>query len=157
LNRTLIPRLNMKLKRILLAEDNLDDIELTLRVLAEYHLANKVDVVRDGAEALDYLYRRARFADRSPGNPALLVLDNMMPRVDGLEVVRQVKADEQLKTIPVVMLTSSREQSDLLKSYQLGVNAYVIKPVDLCDFVNVVRELGGFWGMVNQPPPASPS
>ena len=147
----------MKFKRILLAEDNLDDIELTLRVLAEYHLANKVDVVRDGVEALDYLFRRGRFADRPHGNPALLVLDNKMPRLDGMEVVRQVKSDEGLKTIPVVMLTSSREQEDLLKSYQLGVNAYVIKPVDFCDFVNVVRELGGIWGMVNEPPPRSPS
>ncbi len=147
----------MKLKRILLAEDNLDDIELTLRVLAEYHLANKVDVVRDGVEALDYLRHRGRFADRPPGNPALLLLDNKMPRLDGLEVVRQVKSDEQLKTIPVVMLTSSREQGDLLKSYELGVNAYVIKPVNFYDFVNAVRELGGFWGIVNEPPPRLPS
>ena len=147
----------VKFKRILLAEDNLDDIELTLRVLAEYHLANKVDVVRDGVEALDYLFRRGRFADRPPGNPALLLLDNKMPRVDGLEVVRRVKADERLKTIPVVMLTSSREQGDLFKSYELGVNAYVIKPVDFYDFVNAVRELGGFWGIVNEPPPRSPS
>jgi len=147
----------MKFKRILLAEDNLDDIELTLRVLAEYHLANKVDVVRDGVEALDYLFRRGRFADRPPGNPALLLLDNKMPRVDGLEVVRRVKADERLKTIPVVMLTSSREQGDLFKSYELGVNAYVIKPVDFYDFVNAVRELGGFCGIVNEPPPRSAS
>jgi CheY-like chemotaxis protein len=144
----------MKFKRILLAEDNLDDIELTLRVLAEYHLANKVDVVCDGVEALDYLFRRGRFAGRSPGNPALVLLDNMMPRMDGLEVVRRVKADAHLKTIPVVMLTSSREQGDLLKSYELGVNAYVIKPVDFHAFVNAVRELGGFWGIVNEPPPA---
>ena len=147
----------MNFKRILLAEDNLDDIELTLRVLAEYHLANKVDVVRDGVEALDYLFRRGRFAGRPPGNPALLLLDNKMPRVDGLEVVRRVKADERLKTIPVVMLTSSREQGDLFKSYELGVNAYVIKPVDFYDFVNAVRELGGFWGIVNEPPPRSAS
>ena len=147
----------VKFKRILLAEDNLDDIELTLRVLAEYHLANKVDVVRDGVETLDYLFRRGRFADRPPGNPALLLLDNKMPRVDGLEVVRRVKADERLKTIPVVMLTSSREQGDLFKSYELGVNAYVIKPVDFYDFVNAVRELGGFWGIVNEPPPRSAS
>jgi len=147
----------MKFKRILLAEDNLDDIELTLRVLAEYHLANTVDVVRDGVEALDYLFRRGRFADRPPGNPALLLLDNKMPRVDGLEVVRRVKADERLKTIPVVMLTSSREQGDLFKSYELGVNAYVIKPVDFYDFVNAVRELGGFWGIVNEPPPRTSS
>ncbi len=143
----------MKFKRILLAEDNLDDIELTLRVLAEYHLANKVDVVRDGVETLDYLFRRGRFADRPPGNPALLVLDNKMPRVDGLEVVRQIKTDERLKTIPVVMLTSSHEQGDLFKSYELGVNAYVIKPVKFFDFVNAVREIGAFWGIVNEPPP----
>ena len=147
----------MKFKRILLAEDSLDDIELTLRVLAEYHLANKVDVVRDGVEALDYLFRRGRFADRPPGNPALLLLDNKMPRVDGLEVVRRVKADERLKTIPVVMLTSSREQVDLFKSYELGVNAYVIKPVKFYDFVNAVREIGSFWGIVNEPPPPSTS
>ena len=147
----------MKFKRILLAEDNLDDIELTLRVLAEYHLANKVDVVRDGVDALDYLFCRGRFADRPPGNPALLLLDNKMPRVDGLEVVRRVKTDERLKTIPVVMLTSSHEQGDLLKSYELGVNAYVIKPVKFYDFVNAVRELGAFWGIVNEPPPQSPS
>ena len=147
----------MKFKRILLAEDNLDDIELTLRVLAEYHLANKVDVVRDGVDALDYLFCRGRFADRPPGNPALLLLDNKMPRVDGLEVVRRVKADERLKTIPVVMLTSSREQGDLFKSYELGVNAYVIKPVKFYDFVNAVRQLGAFWGIVNEPPPQSPS
>ena len=148
----------MKFKRILLAEDNLDDIELTLRVLAEYHLANKVDVVRDGAEALDYLFRRGRFADRPSGNPALLVLDNKMPLVDGLEVVRQIKTDDRLKTIPVVMLTSSHEQGDLFKSYELGVNAYVIKPVKFYDFVNAVREIGAFWGIVNEPPPpGSPS
>jgi len=147
----------MKFKRILLAEDNLDDIELTLRVLAEYHLANKVDVVRDGVDALDYLFCRGRFADRPPGNPALVLLDNKMPRVDGLEVVRLVKSDERLKTIPVVMLTSSREQVDLFKSYELGVNAYVIKPVKFYDFVNAVREIGSFWGIVNEPPPPSTS
>jgi CheY-like chemotaxis protein len=147
----------MNFKRILLAEDNLDDIEQTLRVLAEYHLANQVDVVRDGVDALDYLFCRGRFADRPPGNPALLVLDNKMPRLDGLEVVRRVKTDERLKTIPVVMLTSSHEQGDLFKSYELGVNAYVIKPVKFYDFVNAVRELGAFWGIVNEPPPRSPS
>ena len=146
----------MKFKRILLAEDNLDDVELTLRVLAEYHLANKVDVVRDGAEALDYLFRRGRFADRPPDYPALLILDNNMPLVDGLEVVRQIKTDDRLKTIPVVMLTSSHEQGDLFKSYELGVNAYVIKPVKFYDFVNAVREIGAFWGVVNEPPPGSP-
>ena len=147
----------MNLKRILLAEDNLDDIELTLRVLAEYHLANKVDVVRDGVDALDYLFCRGRYADRPPGNPALILLDNKMPRVDGLEVVRRVKTDERLKMIPVVMLTSSHEQGDLFKSYELGVNAYVIKPVKFFDFVTAVRQLGSFWGIVNEPPPQPPS
>ena len=147
----------MNFKRILLAEDNLDDIELTLRVLAEYHLANKVDVVRDGVDALDYLFCRGRFADRPPGNPALILLDNKMPRVDGLEVVRLVKSTERLKTIPVVLLTSSHEQGDLFKSYELGVNAYVIKPVKFFDFVNAVRQLGSFWGIVNEPPPQPPS
>ncbi len=144
------------LKRILLAEDSLNDIELTLHALAEHHLANTVDIARDGAEALDYLYRRGKFANRPSGNPALLVLDNKMPKMDGLEVLQQIKSDEQLKTIPVMMLTSSREHGDLLKSYQLGVNAYVVKPVDFCDFVSAVRELGAFWGILNEPPPQSP-
>ena len=108
-------------------------------------------------DALDYLFCRGRFADRPPGNPALILLDNKMPRVDGLEVVRLVKSDERLKTIPVVMLTSSHEQGDLFKSYELGVNAYVIKPVKFFDFVNAVRQLGSFWGIVNEPPPQPPS
>ena len=140
-----------ELNRILLAEDNLNDIELTLRALAEFHLANQVDVVRDGAEALDYLYCRHKYAGRRSGNPAVVVLDNKMPKVDGLEVLQQVKADEHLRTIPVVMLTSSREHGDMLKSYQLGVNAYVVKPVDFCDFLSAVRDLGAFWGIVNEP------
>ena len=144
------------LKRILLAEDSLNDIELTLHALADYHLANAVDIARDGAEALDYLYRRGKFALRPPGNPALLVLDNKMPRIDGLEVLQQIKSDEHLRTIPVMMLTSSREHGDLLKSYQLGVNAYVVKPVDFCDIVNAVRELGAFWGILNEPPHQPP-
>jgi CheY-like chemotaxis protein len=143
----------MKIQRILLAEDSLNDIELILRALAEHQLDSVVDVARDGAEALDYLYRRGKFASRPPGNPALLVLDNKMPKMDGLEVLQQIKADEQLKTIPVVMLTSSREQCDLLKGYVLGVNSYVVKPVDFGDFVKAVRELGSFWGFVNEPPP----
>ncbi len=144
-----------ELDRILLAEDNMNDIELTLSALLEHHLANKVDVVRDGEEALDYLYCRGRFANRRPGNPALLVLDNKMPKIDGLEVLERIRMDADLKTIPVVMLTSSREHGDLLKSYKLGVNAYVVKPVDFFDFIRAVRELGAFWGIVNEPPPDS--
>jgi CheY-like chemotaxis protein len=141
------------LRRILLAEDSANDIELTLAALNEHHLANQVDVARDGEQALDYLYRRGAHAERSAGNPAVVLLDLKMPKVDGLEVLRQVKSDPILKSIPVVMLTSSREEGDLLRSYQLGVNAYVVKPVAFGDFVDAVRQLGGFWAVVNEVPP----
>ena len=141
-----------ELKRILMAEDSANDIELTLAALAEHRLANQVDVARDGAEALDYLYRRGAYAHRPPGNPVVMLLDLKMPKVDGLEVLRQVKSDPDLKTIPVVMLTSSREEGDLLRSYELGVNAYVVKPVDFGDFMGAIRHLGGFWGLINEPP-----
>jgi len=141
------------LKRILLAEDSANDLELTLAALAENRLANGVTIVRDGAEALDYLYYRGAYAKRSDGNPALVLLDLKMPKVDGIEVLRQIKQDADLKHIPVVMLTSSREEQDLLRSYELGVNAYVVKPVDFVEFMDAVRNLGGFWGVVNEPPP----
>jgi CheY-like chemotaxis protein len=141
------------LKRIVLAEDNANDVELTLAALAEINLANEVVVVRDGAEAMDYLYRRNAFAHRSPGNPAVLLLDLKMPKVDGIDVLRAIKADEALKTIPVVMLTSSREEQDLVRTYELGVNAYVVKPVDFRNFIDAVRHLGAFWAVVNEPPP----
>jgi CheY-like chemotaxis protein len=140
-------------RRILLAEDSANDVELTLTALAEHRLANQVDVVRDGAEALDYLHRRGEFGDRAPGNPAVMLLDLKMPKVSGLEVLRAIKADPALMTIPVVMLTSSREEGDLVKSYELGVNAYVVKPVDFADFVGAVRHLGTFWALVNEAPP----
>jgi CheY-like chemotaxis protein len=142
-----------ELRRILLAEDSANDVELTLAALSEYHLANQVDVVRDGAETLDYLYRRGEYAARASGNPALLMLDLKMPRVSGLEVLEQVKNDANLRAIPVVMLTSSREEGDLVRSYELGVNAYVVKPVDFGEFMGAVRQLGGFWAVVNEPPP----
>jgi CheY-like chemotaxis protein len=141
------------LKRIVLAEDNANDVELTLAALRENHVVNEIDVVRDGEEALDYLYKRNRYADRVGGNPALLLLDLKMPKVDGIEVLRQIKSDPALKTTPVVVLTSSREESDLLKSYDLGVNAYVVKPVDFPAFVDAVKLLGGFWAVVNETPP----
>lgn len=147
-----------ELRRILLAEDSANDAELTLAALAEHRLANQVDVVHDGAEALDYLYRREVYAGRPGGNPAVLLLDLKMPKVSGLEVLRILKADGQLRTIPVVMLTSSREEADLVTSYELGVNAYVVKPVGFQDFMVAVRQLGGFWGVVNEaPPPAMQS
>jgi CheY-like chemotaxis protein len=143
------------IRRILLVEDNPNDVELTLAALAEHHLANEVVVLRDGAEALDYLYGRGAHASRQDNNPALVLLDLKMPKVDGLEVLRQMKADARLKTIPVVMLTSSREEKDLIESYRLGVNAYVVKPVDFPEFVDAVKQLGAFWAVVNEPPPAT--
>lgn len=138
---------------ILLAEDNPNDVELTLAALGEHHLANEVKVVNDGAEALDYLYRRGRFASRANGNPVVVLLDLKMPKVDGLEVLRIIKSDENLKNIPVVMLTSSREEPDLKRSYKLGVNAYVVKPVEFQSFMSAVKQVGVFWVIYNEPPP----
>ena len=140
-------------KRILLVEDNHNDVELTLRALAESHLANEVVVVRDGAEALDYLYQRGDYALRAHENPVLILLDIKMPKVDGLEVLRQLKQDEQLKLIPVVIMTSSREEQDVIESYRLGVNAYVVKPIDFPQFTEAIKTLGLFWIVINQPPP----
>ncbi len=141
------------LKRILLAEDSDRDVELTLAALEEYNLANEVIVAHDGAEALDYLYQRGKFADHANGLPVVVILDLKMPKVDGLEVLRQMKADSKLKQVPVVMLTSSREEQDLVRSYQLGVNAYVVKPVDFQKFVASIKQLGFFWAIINEPPP----
>ena len=143
------------IKRILFAEDSERDIELALEAFAEHQLADMVEVARDGAEALDYLYLRGKFAGRPDGHPALVLLDLKMPRVDGLEVLRQIKTDPALKKIPVVMMTSSREQQDLMKSYDLGVNAYVVKPVTFAEFLESVAQLGIFWALVNEPPPGS--
>ena len=143
------------LGRILLVEDDPKDVELTLTALEEYNLANEVIVARDGEEALDYLYYRGNFSTRSNGNPAVLLLDLKLPKVDGLEVLQQVKSDEKLRMIPVVVLTSSHEEKDMIASYKLGVNASVVKPVDFHEFVNAIKELGVFWAVINQPPPGS--
>jgi len=143
------------LRRILMVEDDAKDVELSLTALEQYNLANEVIVVRDGDEALDYLYQRGQFMARPGGNPAVLLLDLKLPKVDGLEVLQRVKTDDRLKMIPVVVLTSSREESDMVASYQLGVNAYVVKPVDFHEFVNAVKELGIFWALINEPPPGS--
>jgi CheY-like chemotaxis protein len=142
------------LRTILLAEDNANDVELTLAALRGNRVVNDVVVVRDGAEALDYLARRHQYSGRPIGNPALLLLDLKMPKVDGIEVLRQVKSHASWKTIPVVVLTSSREEQDLLRTYDLGVNAYVVKPVAFQQFVEAVTLLGGFWAVINEPPPA---
>ena len=144
-----------EVKTILLAEDNANDLELTLAALEENNLANKVVAVRDGAEALDYLERRGRFAGRAAGHPVLALLDLKMPKVDGLEVLRHIKSSPSLRDIPVVMLTSSREEQDLVRSYELGVNAYVVKPVEFSEFMAAVRQLGGFWAVLNEVPNAS--
>ena len=144
-----------KFRRILMVEDDPRDVELTLTALEDYKLANEVVVCRDGQEALDYLYSRGKFSDRVNENPAVMLLDLKLPKVDGLEVLQQVKSDERLRMIPVVMLTSSHEENDMMRSYKLGVNAYVVKPVDFHEFVNAVKELGVFWAVINQPPPAA--
>ena len=143
------------LGRILIVEDDPNDVELTLTALAEYNLANEVVVTRDGQQALDYLYCRGEFGARADENPAVMLLDLKLPKVDGLEVLQQIKSDERLKMIPVVVLTSSHEEKDMMRSYKLGVNAYVVKPVDFHEFVNAVKELGAFWAVVNEPPPGS--
>jgi CheY-like chemotaxis protein len=143
------------LGRILMVEDDSKDVELTLTALEDYNLANEVVVARDGVEALDYLYCRGEFKDRPNENPAVMLLDLKLPNIDGLEVLQQVKSDEKLKLIPVVVLTSSKEEKDMVASYKLGVNAYVVKPVDFHEFVNAIKELGAFWGIINEPPPGS--
>lgn len=143
------------LKHILLAEDNPNDLELTLAALQQHRVANEVAVVRDGAEVLDYLYRRGDYAGRVGPQPVLLLLDLKMPKVDGLEVLKQIKSDAALKGMPVVMLTSSRQESDLVRSYDLGVNGYVVKPVDFTEFMEAVRQIGAFWAVINEVPPAA--
>ena len=145
--------MNITVKRILLAEDSDRDAELTINALAQHNLVNEVERVRDGAEMLDYLYERGQYANRPSGNPAVVLLDLKMPKVDGLEVLRQIRSEPRLKLIPVVVMTSSREEQDVVRSYELGVNAYVVKPVKFSEFVNAVKQVGVFWAIINQPPP----
>ena len=143
------------LKPILLVEDDPRDLELTLLALERTQLANEVVVVRDGAQALEYLQREGDHATRQPGNPAVILLDLKLPKVNGLEVLQAVRASQELRSIPVVMLTSSQEESDVMRSYSLGVNAYVVKPVDFKQFIAAIAELGIFWAVLNEPPPGS--
>ena len=145
--------MNPTIKNILLVEDDPRDVELTLAGLAEHNLANKVVLARDGEEALDYLYYRGKFSTRTGGRPVVVLLDIKMPKVSGLEVLKAIKADEQLKVIPVVILSSSRETPDLVECYRHGVNAYVVKPVDFADFMQAIKQLGLFWAAVNELPP----
>jgi CheY-like chemotaxis protein len=143
------------LKRILLVEDNDRDMELTLAALEEYNLANEVVIAHDGVEALDYIYGRGKFAGHANGQPVVVLLDLKMPKMDGLEVLRQMRGDPNIRHVPVVMLTSSREEQDLIHSYELGVNAYVVKPVDFQKFVDSVKQIGMFWAIINEPPPGT--
>lgn len=143
------------LKPILLVEDNADDLELALRALAKTHLANEVVVTRDGEEALQYLFREGPFAERPSGNPAVVLLDLKLPKVDGIQVLERIRNHPELRSVPVVMLTSSSMESDLARAYRHGVNAYVVKPMNFTDFIEAVRELGVFWAVLNEPPPGS--
>jgi CheY-like chemotaxis protein len=142
----------MKLKTILIAEDNQNDIDLTILALSEYKLANNIEVVNDGVELMEYLRSQGKFKGRTPDNPAVIFLDLKMPRMDGMEVLKEIKNDPVLKLIPVVMVTSSREETDLLQSYKLGVNAYVVKPVDFNQFISAIKQLGAFWAILNELP-----
>jgi CheY-like chemotaxis protein len=147
--------MSAQLKPILLVEDNPKDLELTLVALEKNQLANEVITLRDGAEALDYLFRRGQYQSRAEGNPAVILLDLKLPKVDGLQVLEQIRADAALRSVPVVMLTSSREEKDLVRSYNLGVNAYVVKPVGFREFIQAISDLGIFWAVLNAPPPGS--
>ena len=145
----------IELRTILLAEDNPKDVELTLEALTEHNLANRLTVVKDGVEVMEYLKREGKFKMRRPGNPAILLLDIKMPRMDGIEVLRTIRTDPALKMLPVVILTSSREEQDLIRSYELGVNAYVVKPVDFKEFMEAIKQVGVFWAVINELPPES--
>ena len=145
----------VEIRTILFAEDNPRDVELTLEALEDHNLANNVIVVRDGVETIDYLRCEGKYKQRISGNPAVLLLDIKMPRMDGLEVLKAIRGDDKLKTLPVVMLTSSREEQDMVRSYALGVNAYVVKPVDFKEFIEAVKQVGVFWAVINEVPPGS--
>jgi len=147
--------MDVKMKRILLVEDDPNDVELTLTALKEFNLANEVVVAGDGAEALDFLFKRGAFSERVNGNPAVILLDLKLPKISGMEVLKQIRESEALKMIPVVILTSSREEKDLNDGYSLGTNAYVVKPLDFQQFLEAIKQLGAFWALINEPPPGS--
>ena len=143
----------VELRTILLAEDNPKDVELTLEAMAENNLANQVVVVKDGVEALEYLRHEGKYKLRKAGNPCVILLDIKMPRMDGIEALRNIRSDDALKIIPVVILTSSREKKDLIDTYELGVNAYVVKPISFLRFIEAVKHTGAFWAVINELPP----
>ena len=141
-----------KLNRILIVEDNDNDLELTIDAISEYNLANYIDTARDGEEALDYLHKKGKYQNRENGNPIVVLLDLKLPKVSGQEVLKEIKSNDKLKTIPVVVLTSSKEETDIIESYQKGVNAYVVKPVEFSKFIEAVKQLGVFWALINESP-----
>lgn len=147
--------MNIMMKRILLVEDDPNDVEMTLNALGQFNLVNEIVVARDGAEALDYLFKRGQFSGRMNGNPIVILLDLKLPKISGLEVLKQIRETRDMKMIPVVILTSSREEKDLNEGYSLGTNAYVVKPIDFQQFIEAVRQLGAFWALINEPPPGS--
>lgn len=146
--------MNTELKKILIVDDSPKDVELTIAALSERNLANEVVVAEDGVEALDYLNKRGKFAESGSSNPAVILLDIKMPRMNGIEVLKYIRSDPNFKLIPVIMVTSSREEKDLVESYKLGANSYVVKPVDIIQFIDAIKVLGQYWAVVNQPPPA---
>jgi len=143
--------MNMEVRKILIVDDSPNDVELTITALDEINLANEVVVADDGVEALDYLYKRGKFANAT-GFPAVILLDIKMPRMDGIEVLRHIRNDPKFKVIPVIMVTSSREERDLVESYKLGANSYVVKPVDIVQFIDAIKVLGQYWAIINQLP-----
>jgi len=144
--------MNAKVKTILIVDDNPKDVELAISALAEKNLANQVIVAEDGIEALDYLYKRGKFSNEK-GDPAIIMLDIKMPLMDGIEVLRQIRSNPKFRLIPVIMVTSSREERDLIESYNLGANSYVVKPVDIVQFIDAIKVLGQYWAVINEPPP----
>jgi len=146
--------MNTEIKRILIVDDSPKDVELTIAALSEKNLGNEVVVAEDGVEALDYLYKRGRFANSEKGNPAVILLDIKMPRMNGIEVLKHIRSDPKFKFIPVIMVTSSGEEKDLVESYKLGANSYMVKPVDIVQFIDAIKVLGQYWVVINQQPPA---
>jgi CheY-like chemotaxis protein len=142
-----------EIKKILIVDDSPNDVELTIKALKKNNLANEIDVAEDGEEALDYLYKRGKFTGRENVNPAVIIMDIKMPKVNGIEVLKHIRSNPEFKLIPVIMLTSSGEEKDLVESYKLGANAYVVKPVDITQFIEAIKVLGQFWAVINQPPP----
>jgi len=145
--------MNAVVKTILIVDDSPKDVELTIAALSEKNLANNVVVAEDGVEALDYLYKRGKFAGFGNGNPAVILLDIKMPRMNGIEVLKHIRSNPEFKFTPVIMVTSSAEEKDLIESYNLGVNSYVVKPVDIVQFIDAIKVLGQYWAVINQPPP----